>query len=214
MIARDVLLTRLASGRLHVAPISPPAVPWRSSQWAKEEGINVTCETAPHYFALTDGAVAEQFVHGQDEPSPAHRGGPEFDHRGPRSGAIDVIATDHAPHPHNEKMQEIEYAPFGIIGLETMVPLIMTVLVRENGFSYLEAFGKVTVNPARILSLDKGELTQGKLADITIVNPEKKVRIDEHFLLSKSKNSPFLGQDLYGSVEYTICNGNIVYSGQ
>ena len=112
----------------------------------------------------------------------------------------------------NEKMQELEYAPFGIVGLETAVPLIITVLVRENGFSYLEAFEKVTVNPARILKIDRGELKTGNIADVTIIDPEKKVTITEDFMLSKCKNSPFIGKELYGSVEYTICNGNVVYS--
>jgi dihydroorotase len=86
------------------------------------------------------------------------------------------------------------------------------VLVRENGFSYFEAFEKVTVNPARVLKIDRGELKIGSVADVTIIDPEKKVHIDESFMLSKCKNSPFIGMDLYGSVEYTICNGNVVYS--
>ena len=133
---------------------------------------------------------------------------------GLRSGVIDVIATDHAPHSPNEKMQELEYAPFGIVGLETAVPLIITVLVRENGFSFLDAFEKVTVNPARILKIDRGELAAGRVADLTIINPEKKFIFTAESMLSKCKNSPFIGRELYGSVEYTICNGNLVYSGK
>jgi dihydroorotase len=213
MIARDVLLTRLAKGRLHVCHVSS-----RGSvdiiRNAKREGIGVTCETAPHYFALTDNAIAEKFA--MAKMSPPLR--TEADRRaiieGLKEGAIDVIATDHAPHSENEKMQEMEYAPFGIVGLETIVPLIITLLIKENNFSFLEAFEKVTSNPAKILKLDKGELKKGKIADITIIDPEKKVLIDEEFMRSKSKNSPFLGQELYGSVEYTICNGNIIYSGK
>ncbi len=211
MIARDVLLTRLAKGRLHVAHVSSGGSV-DIIKWAKERGINVTCETAPHYFSLTDDIIAEQFAMAKMNP-PLRTGADRLAIiEGLRDGTIDVIASDHAPHSKNEKMQEMEYAPFGIIGLETMVPLIITVLVKENNFSLLQAFEKVTVNPARILKLDKGELKAGRMADITIIDPEKKVRIDEAFLLSKSKNSPFLGQDLFGSVEYTICNGNIVYS--
>jgi dihydroorotase len=132
--------------------------------------------------------------------------------KGLKQGIIDVIATDHAPHSLNEKMQELEYAPFGIVGLETAVPLIITILIKENGFTYQDAFEKVTVNPARILKLDRGELKVGAKADITVVNPDKKITIDDQFMISKCKNSPFIGRELYGSIEYTICSGNIVYS--
>jgi dihydroorotase len=130
---------------------------------------------------------------------------------GLRKGIIDVIATDHAPHLMNEKMQEMEYAPFGIIGLETAVPLVVTVLVKQNGFSFLQVFEKLTVNPAKILKLDRGALEVGKTADITVIDPEKTVRIDEGFILSKCKNTPFLGRELSGSVEYTVCDGQVVH---
>ncbi len=211
MIARDVILTRLTGGRLHVAHVSSGGSV-EIIRRAKDDGTAVTCETAPHYFALTDDAVAEYLAMAKMKPPLRTEADRKAIIQGLKSGVIDVIATDHAPHTLNEKMQELEYAPFGIIGLETAVPLILTVLVRENGFSYHEAFEKVTVNPARILKIDRGELKTGKVADLTIINPEKKVIINEEFLKSKCKNTPFFGKILYGSVEYTICNGNIVYS--
>ncbi len=211
MIARDVILTRLTGGRLHVAHVSSGGSV-EIIRRAKEDGIRVTCETAPHYFSLTDDAVAEYLSMAKMKP-PLRT---EEDRRavveGLRNGIIDVIATDHAPHSLNEKMQELEYAPFGIIGLETAVPLIITVLVRANGFSFHEAFEKVTVNPARILKFDRGELKPGKAADITIINPDKKIVVNDEFILSKCKNSPFIGMELYGSVEYTLCGGNLVYA--
>ena len=210
MIARDVILTRLAGSRLHVAHVSSRGSVDIITN-AKEQGIQVTCETAPHYFSLTDEAVGEQLSMAKMNP-PLRT---EEDRKGIiealKKGTIDVIATDHAPHINNEKMQEIGYAPFGIIGLETAVPLIITVLVRENGFSYMEAFDKVTINPSSILNLDRGELKEGGFADIAIINPDKKVTIDEDFILSRCKNTPFLGRELYGSVEYTICSGRVVY---
>ncbi|MCP4137795.1 MAG: dihydroorotase [bacterium] len=211
MIARDVLLTRLAKGRLHICHVSSGGSV-RIIENAKKEGINVTCETAPHYFALTDDAVAENMSMAKMKPPLRTEEDRLAMIEGLRTGVVDVIATDHAPHSLNEKMQEMEYAPFGIVGLETIVPLMISILVKENNFSYLEAFEKVTINPARILKIDRGELARGKAADIAIIDPEKKVLIDENFMLSKCKNSPFLGTELYGSVEYTICNGNIVYS--
>ncbi|OHD67758.1 MAG: dihydroorotase [Spirochaetes bacterium RBG_16_49_21] len=211
MIARDVILTRLTGGRLHVAHVSSGGSV-EIIRRAKESGIRVTCETAPHYFSLTDDAVAEYLSMAKMKP-PLRTG---EDRKaiidGLKQGIIDVIATDHAPHSLNEKMQELEYAPFGIVGLETAVPLIITVLVRENGFSFHEAFEKVTVNPARILKFDRGELKSGKTADITIINPDKKIIVSEEFMISKCKNSPFIGMELYGSVEHTICSGNLVYS--
>jgi len=211
MIARDILLTRLAKGRMHICHISS-AGSVELLQWAKAQGIKVTGETAPHYFSLNDDAVAEHMAMAKMKPPLRTEEDRLAMIEGLRVGVIDVIATDHAPHSRNEKMQEMEYAPFGIIGLETAVPLIITELVKEHGFSYLEAFEKVTVNPAKILKIDRGTLEKGKPADIVVVDPERKVTIDEDFLMSHCKNTPFIGRELYGSVEYTFCNGNIVYS--
>ncbi len=213
MIARDVLLTRLAQGRLHVCHVSS-AGSAEIIRLARNHGIRVTAETAPHYFSLTDDAVAEHMSMAKMKP-PLRT---DEDRRAMiealREGLIEVIATDHAPHSGNEKMQEMEYAPFGIIGLETAVPLIITVLVKQNRFSYLQAFEKVTINPARILRLNAGTLSEGSPADVTVIDPEKEVLIDEDFILSHCKNTPFMGMRLNGSVEYTICGGRVVYSRQ
>ncbi len=210
MIARDVILARLTRGKLHIAHVSS-AGSVDIIRRGKERGINVTCETAPHYFSLNDDAI---YTHqSMAKMNPPLR--TEEDRlaiiEGLKSGIIDVIATDHAPHLSNEKMQEIEYAPFGIIGLETAVPLIITILIKENNFSFIEAFKKLTVRPSEILKIDRGELKEGGIADVTIIDPDKKVRIDENFIKSKCKNTPFIGKDLFGSVEYTICGGQVVY---
>ncbi len=210
MIARDVLLTRLTKGRLHVAHVSS-AGSLEIIMRAKAAGVRVSCETAPHYFSLTDDAVKEHLSMAKMNPPLRTERDRKAIIEGLRSGIIDVIATDHAPHLMNEKMQELEYAPFGIIGLDTAVPLIITILVRENGFSYIEAFRKLTVNPARILRLGLGELAPGRAADITIIDPDKKVLIDEKFISSRCKNTPFLGRELYGAVDCTICGGKPVY---
>ncbi len=210
MISRDVLLARLTQGKLHIAHVSSGGSV-EIIKRAKAVGIRVTCETAPHYFSLTDDAVA-QFLSMAKMNPPLRT---EEDRlkiiEGLRDGTIDVIATDHAPHLSNEKMQEIANAPFGIVGLETAVPLVITELVKKNRFSVVDAFRTLTVNPARIIGIDAGTLAEGKTADITIINPEKKVIIDEAFIASKCKNTPFIGMELYGSVEYTICSGKVVY---
>lgn len=210
MIARDVLIARLTGGRLHIAHVSSGGSV-DIIRRAREAGVNVTCETAPHYFSLTDDAIEEHLSMAKMNPPLRTEEDRLKIIEGLKSGVIDVIATDHAPHLKYEKMQEIDYTPFGIIGLETAVPLIITVLVQKYGFSYLEAFSKVTCNPARILRLDSGVLAEGKNADITVINPEKKVAITEEFIISRCKNTPFIGAELSGSVEYTICGGSIVY---
>jgi len=210
MIARDVLLTRLTKGRLHVAHVSSKGS-LDIIAMAKRNKIQVTCETAPHYFSLTDDAIAEHLSMAKMNPPLRTEEDRKAIIEGLRNGLIEVIATDHAPHLPNDKMQEIAFAPFGIIGLETAVPLIITVLVKGNGFSYLQAFEKVTVNPCRILGIDRGYIKEGAIADITIINPDKKIIIDENFIISRCKNTPFMGRELYGLVEYTICNGRVAY---
>jgi dihydroorotase len=210
MIARDVILARLAKGKLHIAHVSS-AGSVEIIKRAKEEGVNVTCEAAPHHFSLTDDTVKTHLAMAKMNPPLRTEKDRLAIIEGLKSGVIDVIATDHAPHLNNEKMQELEYAPFGIIGLETAVPLVITRLVNEHNFSYTDAFKKLTINPAKILNIQAGELKENKTADITIINPKKKIHVDEKFILSKCKNTPFIGLDLFGSVEYTICNGKIVY---
>ena len=211
MIARDILLTKLTKSKLHICHLSTEGGV-EMMRIAKEKNINVTCETAPHYFTLTDEVVNKQMAMAKMKPPLRAESDRLAIIEGLRNGTIDVIATDHAPHSANEKMQEMEYAPFGIIGLETAVPLIVTILIRDNKFSYIDAFAKLTSNPAKILKLDRGTLSDGAMADIAIINPNKKVVIDESFIISHCKNTPFMGMELYGSIEYTICCGKVVYT--
>jgi len=211
MIIRDVLLAGFTKGKLHICHLSTENG-IEIVKIGKDKRARVTCETAPHYFALTDDVVREQMAMAKMKPPLRTEADRLAIIEGLRNGTIDVIATDHAPHSTNEKMQEMEYAPFGIIGLETAVPLIITILIKDNNFSYIDAFAKVTSNPAKILNYDRGTLSDGAIADITIIDPNKKVVIDDSFIISHGKNTPFMGMELYGSVEYTICNGKIVYS--
>ncbi len=210
MIARDALLAKKSNARIHIQHLSSGASA-DIVKHAKSTGVKITCETAPHYFSLTDEAILEHLSMAKMNPPLRTENDRKKIIAALKDGTIDVIATDHAPHTANEKKQELEFAPFGIIGLETAVPLIITKLVIENGFSYCEAFSKVTCNPANILNLDKGVLQEGKCADITIVNPTEKVNITDDYFLSKCKNSPFKGSELFGKVMYTICGGKIVY---
>lgn len=210
MIARDILLTKMTGSRLHVQHLSSGGSV-EIVREAKKKGINVTCETAPHYFTLTDGAVSEQLSMAKMNPPLRTEEDRLKVIEGLRDGTIEVIATDHAPHLQNEKKQEIEFAPFGIVGLETAVPLVITKLVNENNFSFIDVLKKMTINPAKIMGLDKGRLAEGCDADVTIIDPEEEVEISKDFLISRCKNSPFLGMKLKGSVVRTICSGNTVY---
>ncbi|MBN2040628.1 MAG: dihydroorotase [Spirochaetes bacterium] len=210
LIARDVILARLTGGRVHVAHVSS-AGSVEIIRNAKEQGVKITAEATPHHFSLTEDEIKTHSAMAKMSP-PLRTGKDRLAViEGLRSGVIDVIATDHAPHLAADKEKGMEQAPFGIIGLETAVPLVITKLVRENGFSVLQAFKCMTANPAGILNIKKGEIKKNFTADITIINPDKKVRIDEKFIISGSKNTPFIGCGLFGSVEYTICSGEIIY---
>ena len=155
MIARDVLLTRLTKGRLHVAHVSSKGS-LDIITMAKRNNIQVTCETAPHYFSLTDDAIAEHLSMAKMNPPLRTEEDRKAIIEALRNGLIEVIATDHAPHLPNEKMQEIAFAPFGIIGLETAVPLIITVLLRGMGLTLYRHLKKLLSIPVRFLALTEG----------------------------------------------------------
>ena len=210
LIARDVILARLTRGRVHVAHVSS-AGSVEIIKKAKEQGISITAEATPHHFSLTEDEIKTHSAMAKMSPPLRTEKDRLAVIEGLRTGVIDAIVTDHAPHLVADKEKGMEKAPFGIIGLETSVPLVITGLVKEQNFSMLQAFRCMTSNPAKILNLDKGILKENHTADITIVNPDKKVHIDEKFIVSGCKNTPFIGRDLFGSVEYTICGGEIIY---
>ena len=122
-----------------------------------------------------------------------------------------MIATDHAPHSAEEKNQEMEKAPFGIVGLETSVALTVTNLVKPGHLTPMQMAEKMSYNPAKVLGIDKGTLNEGKIADIVVINPDESYIIDVNQFKSKGKNTPFGGKKVFGKVKYTILNGKIVY---
>jgi len=210
IVSRDILLAKLTGGRVHICHMSS-AGSAELVEFGKKKGIKVTCETAPHYFALNDSVVEEQLSMAKMNPPLRSEEDRVKIIEYLKSGIIDVIATDHAPHALHDKKQEISYAPFGIVGLETSVPLIITELVKNNGFTYFEAFDKITCNPAKILGLDRGYLAENGAADVTIIDPDAEIEIDDNFFISKCKNSPFIGRKLFGLVKHTVCGGSVVY---
>ena len=207
MIARDIKLAQMTGGYLHIAHVSSKDSV-NLIRKAKKQKIKVSCETCPHYFTLSDDAVVTFDTNTKIKPPLRTKEDIRAIKQGIKDGTIDCIATDHAPHLDMEKNQEYELAPFGIIGLETLVPLIITELVDKKVLSLPEAIKKVTINPARVLNLKKGTLSVGSNADLTIIdlNLEKTIST----FMSKSKNSPFIGKKLKGFAILTMVNGKIV----
>lgn len=210
MVSRDITLAELTGTRLHICHVST-AGSVRLIRAAKGRGVKVTAEAAPHHFTLTEKAVAEYDTNAKMKPPLRSEADREAVREGLRDGTIDVIATDHAPHSEDEKMVEFDLAPFGIVGLETALPLSLK-LVEDGVLTLNEMIAKLTHLPSAVIKVNKGMLNPGDAADILIFDPDKKVKIDRQKFRSKSKNTPFSGWDLKGAVLYTIVNGNIVYS--
>ncbi|MEW6145970.1 MAG: dihydroorotase [Thermodesulfobacteriota bacterium] len=210
MVSRDITLAELTGTHLHICHVST-AGSVRLIRAAKGRGVKVTAEAAPHHFTLTDKAVAQYDTNAKMKPPLRSETDRDAVREGLADGTIDIIATDHAPHSEDEKMVEFDQAPFGIVGLETALPLSLK-LVEDGVLTLNQMIAKLTHLPSAIISVDKGTLSPGVQADIVIFDPEKQVKIDREKFRSKSRNTPFNGWDLKGAVLYTIVNGNIVYS--
>ena len=212
-VERGVLLAELTGSAFHVAHMSARAS-LRAMRKAKEAGIRVTCEVAPHHFTLTDEALAAPIAYDTNtKMNPPLREAADRDAMldGIADGSVDAIATDHAPHHYDEKKVEYDHAPFGIVGLETAVPLSLDRLVHTGRIRLSRMIELMSVNPARILNVTGGTLSEGAPADITIVAPDLKVRIEAARLRSRSKNTPFDGWQLRGGVAATIVGGRPLY---
>jgi dihydroorotase len=206
---RDVYLAEYTASPLHVAHVST-AGSVRLIREAKARGVRVTCETAPHYFSLTDDAVRGYNTNAKMNPPLREADDVAAIKAGLADGTIDAIATDHAPHHLDEKDVEFNLAMNGIIGLETSLPLSLK-LVADGVLTLPELVTKMALNPARILGLDRGTLQVGAPADIAVIDPERKWVVTEELLASRSKNSPWLGETMKGCAAYTIVGGRIVY---
>ncbi|HEY0671332.1 MAG TPA: dihydroorotase [Longimicrobiales bacterium] len=210
MIARDILLAELTGGRLHVQHVSTFHGVELIRQ-AKARGIRVTAEATPHHLTLTDEAC--DGYHTEAKVNPPLRS--EADRlavvEGLIDGTLDVIATDHAPHHYDEKEQAFDDAPFGLIGLETALGLILTHLVEPRKLSLSKLVERMSCAPARAFNLPGGTLRKGAAADITVFDPRREWVVNPTQLLSKSKNTPFAGWRLNGRATTTIVGGKIVW---
>lgn len=210
MVYRDIALLPKTGGRLHVAHISSAGAVELVRQ-AKAKGLPVTCEVAPHHFILTDESVRGFDTNTKMSPPLRAERDVLAMKEGMKDGTIDIIATDHAPHADLDKQVEYSCAAFGIVGLETALPLSME-MVAEGVITLPVMVDMLTARPARLFKLDKGNLAEGKDADITIFDPQAKYKIDVNSFKSKSKNSPFDGREVTGKVRYTIVKGKILFS--
>ena len=209
MVAREVMLAGDTGAAVHIAHVSTVGSVEIVRQ-AKKQGIRVTCETCPHYFSLTEEAVEGYNTNAKMNPPLRTQADVEAIIAGLKDGTIDAIATDHAPHHPDEKNQEFEKALNGIVGFETAFALGMKYLVEPEHLTLGDLIIKMSCAPAHILGLGKGCLAVDKPADIVIFDENEEVIVDTAKFLSKSKNSPYNGFKLKGSIKYTIVNGKII----
>ena len=211
-VARDIELAGKTKAKVHIAHISCKESVELIAK-AKRNGVNVTCEATPHHFTLDEEMVLGFDTNFKMNPPLRNKDDVAAIKQGLSDGTIDAIASDHAPHTENEKEIEFERAEFGVVGLETELAAAITELINTGLFDWPELVRKISYNPAQILGLKKGTLCEGSDADIAIINPQKEWTVTKEKLVSKSKNSAFLGKTLKGVVEYTICGGKVAYKG-
>ena len=214
MVERDIALAELTGGLYHVCHMSARQS-IRAVRDAKARGVtNVSCDVAPHHFVMTDESLETPIRYDTNvKMNPPLREAADRDAMldGIADGTVDVIATDHAPHHADEKLVEFDRAPFGIVGLETCVPLVFDRLVHAGRIGVSRAIELLSTGPARVFRLPGGSLADGAPADITILAPDAPVTVHASALKSKSKNTPFDGWQLKGAVVATIVDGRIVY---
>ncbi|MBI1763212.1 MAG: dihydroorotase [Acidobacteria bacterium] len=212
-VSRDIMLAEITGARVHIAHIST-ARSVELVREAKAKGLAVSCEVAPHHFTLTDRDVFESRYNTNFKMAPPLRAQSDVDAiiEGLRDGTIDAIATDHAPHHANEKMLEFDRSPNGIIGLETAVSLALDRLVHRGVISLSRMVELLSCNPARLFGLARGTLKAGALADVTIFDPVKQIKVEAGQFQSKSRNTPFDGWELRGAPVATVVAGRLVWT--
>jgi dihydroorotase len=209
MIERDLRLVEATGGRWHAAHVSTTASVDAIRQ-AKKRGLNVTCDTAPHYFALNEVAVGDYRTFAKVRPPLRGEDDRQAIVEGLRDGTIDAIASDHSPHDQDSKRQPFAQASFGIIGLETLLPLTLE-LYHNKHLSLSDALALVTCKPAALLGLAAGRLAKGAQADLALIDPDRPWKIDEDAFRSKSKNSPFDGRPVQGHALRTVVDGRAIF---
>jgi dihydroorotase len=211
IVARDILLAESVGAKVHIAHVSSG----KSVQLireAKARGAMVTCETAPHYFSLTEKEVANKGADAKMNPPLRTEKDVAQMIEGIKDGTIDCIATDHAPHTKEDKAGGVASAASGIVGLETMLGVCMKYLVAPGHISLNRLIGLLSLRPAQILGLNAGTLTPGAPADITLFDPRETLVVNREKFFTKGRNTPYDGERLLGVVTYTIVGGKVVFS--
>jgi dihydroorotase len=210
MVARDLLLAEVTGARYHVAHLSTRNAVAMVAE-AKRRGLRVSCEVSPHHFAIHDGEIIPYDSNYKMKPPIRCLSDVEAMVEGIRSGVVDAIATDHAPHSVTDKMQEFERCPFGILGLETAIGISLERLVHPGHISLQRMIELFTTGPANILKLNRGSLSPGLPGDVTILDPESRWTYEVERSPSKSRNSPFDGHTFRGRAVATIAGGEIIW---
>lgn len=210
IVARDIFLAKETGCQLHLCHCSTADSAVLVAM-AKEQGLPVTAEVCPHHFTMSDEEITED--HGRFKMNPPLRSKADVQalKDALKNGIMDVISTDHAPHGAEEKDQSMLKAPFGIVGIENSFALSYTELVKGGYLTISELVEKMSVNPAKVLKIDKGNLAVGKAADLVVADITQEYAIDPDTFFSKGKNTPFAGKKVYGKVLTTIVDGKIVY---
>lgn len=208
MIYRDIALAELTGGKVHILHVSSAGAVELIRQ-GKKRGVNVTGEACPHHFTLTDECL--RTFDSNYKMAPPLRTQRDVDAiiEGLKDGTLSVLATDHAPHAPEKKARELDQAPNGIIGLETFLPICATHLVHAGHLSWPQMIEKMTANPAAVLGIDRGTLRAGKVADVTVIDPDAEWTIDVTQFKTKSRNSPYHGWKVKGRAVATIVEGVI-----
>jgi dihydroorotase len=211
MVFRDIALAEMTGGRLHILHVST-AGSVELIRRGKQRGIQVTGEACPHHFTLTDACLRSFDSNYKMAPPLRTQADVDAIVAGLKDGTLDVIATDHAPHAPEKKMRELDQAPNGIIGLETLLPLCVVALIEPGHLTWPELIAKLTINPARVLGIDRGTLGIGKIADVTVIDPKAEWTIDPTKFKSKSRNCPYAGWKVRGRADAVLVGGQIKYT--
>ena len=214
MAAREIVISETNDVRGHICHISTKTSK-NMIRDAKKRGVKITCETCPHYFTFTVDEVLKSGTNAKMNPPLREEKDRQAIIEGLKEGTIDCIITDHAPHAEDEKNVELSKAPNGIIGFETALSAEIMNLVDPGHIDYLNLVRLTSYTPSKLLHIDneRGSIETGKMADITIFDPNEEYVYTKDMIVSKSKNSPFIGKTLKGKVKYTIVNGKVVYEG-
>ncbi len=210
MVGRDIILSELTGGHIHVLHVST-AGSIELIRRAKRRNVKVTTEVCTHHFTLSDECLRTFDSNYKMSPPLRSQQDVEACIAGLKDGTIDCICTDHAPHAAEKKMQELDLAPFGITGLETALGLVVTQLIEKGHLTWPQAIEKLTINPARIMGVNKGTLRVGAAADVTVIDPTTPYQLSAADMRSKSKNTPFIGWTLRGRATHTIVDGRVRY---